>query len=123
MCTLDDLGRSDFDSLHLSASPKTYCVFDLLVHNSVDIMSRPLAERKRRLAELLAEPLPSVLLVASLYTDGEWLYEQALALQLEGIVRKRLNSPYYPGIRSPDWLKVKRPGAVPPERFRNSRTT
>jgi bifunctional non-homologous end joining protein LigD len=76
MCTLDDLGRSDFDSLHLSASPKTYCVFDLLVHSGVDIMSRPLAERKRRLTQVLAEPLPSVLLVGRLDTQGEWLYHR-----------------------------------------------
>jgi ATP-dependent DNA ligase len=64
MCVLDDLGRSDFDRLHLRESGKTYCAFDLLVHNGVDIMSEPLVERKRRLALLLAEPLPSVLLVA-----------------------------------------------------------
>ena len=63
-------------------------------------------------------PLASVLVVGTLDTEGEWLYEQALALQLEGIVGKRLDSLYYPAVRSSDWLKVKRPGAVPPERFR-----
>ena len=118
MCVLDDLGRSDFDRLHLRESGKTYCAFDLLVHNGVDIMSEPLVERKRRLALLLAEPLPSVLLVGTLDTEGEWLYQQALALRLEGIVGKRLDSLYFPGVRSPDWLKIKRPGAVPPERFK-----
>ena len=62
-----------------------------------------------------------MLLVGALDLEGEWLYRQALALQLEGIVAKRLDSQYFPGIRTPDWLKIKRPGAVPPERFRNSR--
>ena len=118
MCVLDDLGRSDFDLLHLSASPKTFCVFDLLVSNGADIMFQPLSHRNHRLAEVISQPLPSVLMVGTLDTEGEWLYQQALALQLEGIVGKRLDSLYYPGIRSPDWLKVKRPGAVPPERFR-----
>ena len=59
-----------------------------------------------------------MLLVGTLDTEGEWLYQQALALRLEGIVGKRLDSLYFPGVRSPDWLKIKRPGAVPPERFK-----
>jgi len=118
MCVLDDLGRSDFERLHLRASPKTLCVFDLLVFKGVYIMGEPLSNRKRRLAELIPTPLPSVLLVGTLDTEGEWLYQQALALRLEGIVGKRLDSLYFPGIRSSDWLKVKRPGAVPPERFK-----
>lgn len=50
--------------------------------------------------------------------DGDWLYRQALALQLEGIVAKRAGSHYADGRRSSDWVKVKRPGAVPAERFR-----
>jgi bifunctional non-homologous end joining protein LigD len=118
MCVLDDYGRSDFDRLHLSESGKTYCVFDLLVHDGVDIMSAPLSDRRRRLNALIPAPLPSVLVVGTLDTEGEWLYQQALALNLEGIVGKHLDSHYFPGIRSSDWLKVKRPGAVPPERFR-----
>ena len=121
MCVLDDLGRSDFDRLHLRASRKTYCVFDLLVCDGVDIMAEPLMERKRHLARVLREPLPSVLPLGTLDTEGEWLYQQAPLLTLEGIVAKRLDSKYFPGIRTPDWLKIKRPGAVPPERFRNSR--
>ena len=92
MCVLDDYGRSDFDRLHLRDTGKTYCVFDLLVHDGADIMSNPLAERKRRLAALIPSPLPSMLVVGTLDTEGEWLYEQALSLQLEGIVGKRLDS-------------------------------
>jgi bifunctional non-homologous end joining protein LigD len=70
---------------------------------------------------ILAEPLPSVLLVGTLDTEGKWLYQQALALRLEGIVGKLLDSRYFPGIRSRDWLKIKRPGVVPPERFRHGK--
>ena len=61
MCVLDDLGRSDFDKLTARSSLKTFCVFDLLVCDGVDIMSEPLAERKRKLAALFATPLPSAL--------------------------------------------------------------
>src|SRR3954447_12349608 len=83
VCVLDDLGRSDFDLLHLRDSPKTFCVFDLLVSNGLELMSQPLFYRKQRLAELIPRPLPSVLRVGMLDTEGEWLYQQALALNLE----------------------------------------
>lgn len=36
---------------------------------------------------------------------GTWLYEQMLQREGEGIVLKRLSSPYQPGIRSSDWMK------------------
>lgn len=48
--------------------------------------------------------------------DGEWLYNAVLGLKLEGVVAKRARSCYVAGI-SPDWLKIKRPGAVVPGRF------
>lgn len=50
--------------------------------------------------------------------DGRWLYSTALQLELEGVVGKRLGSTYQDGKRSSDWFKVKRPGAVPSERFK-----
>ena len=50
--------------------------------------------------------------------DGAWLYGTALRIELEGVVGKRHGSTYQDGKRSADWFKVKRPGAVPPERFK-----
>jgi bifunctional non-homologous end joining protein LigD len=66
------------------------------------------------LRELLAERRPSLLLVDEFPGQGAWLFEQECALSLEGIVSKRLDAPYESGVRSPAWVKVKRPGAVPP---------
>lgn len=49
----------------------------------------------------------------------EQLFGQAVQpLLLEGFVAKRRASTYRPGVRSPDWLKIKRKGAVPPGRFK-----
>jgi bifunctional non-homologous end joining protein LigD len=128
VCVLDDLGRSDFDRLRARASRKrwyegcdavTLCAFDLLFENGTNIMSLPLVERKARLDRLLAST-PSVLVVGDLPAD-EHLFEQAVQpLLLEGFVAKRRTSSYQPGVRSPDWLKIKRKGAVPPERFKRS---
>lgn len=126
VCVLDDLGRSDFDRLRARASRKrwydgcdsvTLCAFDLPFEGGMNIMSLPLVERKSRLAKLLAK-VPSVLVVGDLPAQED-LFEQAVEpLLLEGFVAKRRTSSYQPGVRSPDWLKVKRKGAVPPERFK-----
>ncbi len=39
-------------------------------------------------------------------------------MKLEGLVAKREDSLYLPGRRPSDWVKVKRRGAVPAERFK-----
>lgn len=127
VCVLDDYGRSDFDRLHArakrrgfpaGADPVVFCAFDLLVHQGLDVRALPLKTRKRRLAQLLRRQRPSVLLVDGIAERGTWLFIQALELKLEGIVSKRLDSEYESGVRSRAWVKVKRPGAVPAERFR-----
>jgi len=61
--------------------------------------------------------------VSHIEGEGKWLFEQVLALQMEGVVAKRLDSIYQPGVRSWDWLKIKRPGAVPPQRFQRGKVS
>ncbi|GLC97845.1 DNA ligase [Cupriavidus sp. TA19] len=126
VCVLDDIGRSDFDRLHerarrkgwyRGAEPVVYCVFDLLVNKGKDLRGQPLERRKAALLKLLGQAAPGLLFVDSV-EDGAWLYGHALALGLEGVVGKRAGSTYQAGERSSDWLKIKRPGAVPPERFK-----
>lgn len=128
VCVLDDLGRSDFNRLQDRArrrrwyegcDPVTYCAFDLLARDGKSLIALPVEERKRQLHEVLPSKLPGVLYVGDFdATEGARLFAHAKELKLEGLVAKRLGSPYQPGVRSPDWIKVKVPGAVPPERFR-----
>ena len=40
------------------------------------------------------------------------------SLKLEGLVAKRADSVYKPGVRTSDWVKIKRAGAIPAERFK-----
>ncbi len=56
-------------------------------------------------------------MVDSVPEHGAALYAAAKKLELEGLVAKRCDSPYLPGIRTECWRKLKRPGAIPPERF------
>ncbi|WP_291455588.1 hypothetical protein [Cupriavidus sp.] len=126
VCVLDEMGRSDFNRLHTRARRKrwyegadlvVYCVFDMLVDKGKDLRAAALEKRKASLARLMRAHSDRVLHVTSV-DDGRWLYQSALDLQLEGIVGKRVGSTYQDGARSSDWVKVKRPGAVPPERFK-----
>ncbi|GAB3644749.1 ATP-dependent DNA ligase [Ramlibacter alkalitolerans] len=128
---LDDLGRSDFERLHARArrrrwvagAPVTLCAFDLLVDNGENVMGLPLAERKERLARVLRNvPQTSVLLVLDLPAEARLFQEFVLGLELEGFMAKKRVSTYQQGTRSADWLKIKRPGAVPPQRFERRRT-
>ena len=129
VCVLDDIGKSDFERLHKRARRKgwyrgadavAYCVFDLLVGKGKDLRGQPIERRKAALQKLLAGLPPGMLYVTDV-DDGEWLYGHALALGLEGVVGKRAGSVYWSGARSREWVKIKRPGAVPPERFRRDR--
>nr|WP_183292001.1 hypothetical protein [Cupriavidus alkaliphilus] len=128
VCVLDDIGKSDFERLHKRARRKgwyrgadavAYCVFDLLVGKKKDLRGQPIERRKAALQKLLGGLPPGMLYVADV-DDGEWLYRHALALGLEGVVGKRAGSVYRSGERSRDWVKVKRPGAVPLDRFKRS---
>jgi bifunctional non-homologous end joining protein LigD len=128
VCVLDQMGRSDFDRLRARASrrcyypecdPVIYCMFDLLVDAGADITHMPLIERKKRLARLFRRrPKYTLLVVEAIPEAGEELYALAERMKLEGLIAKRADSLYVAGDRTRDWRKLKRPGAVPPERFK-----
>lgn len=118
-CVLDAQGVSDFNRLQTRArhrrwyagcDPVTLCAFDILVHRGEPVMGLPLLERKALLQELL-DGVPGVLFVKDLPADSGLFKAMELAgLKIEGVVAKRKASTYQPGVRSPDWLKIKRPG-------------
>jgi bifunctional non-homologous end joining protein LigD len=127
VCVLDELGRADFNRLqdrsrrrcwYAGCDPVAFLAFDLLTHRGRDIRAWPVERRKAALQRLLTPAPPAVLYVSHVGEGAGALYSHACALQLEGIVCKRLGSPYVGGERNGDRLTVKRAGAVPPERFR-----
>jgi len=87
-----------------------YAVFDCLYLDGRDLRESPLAERRRILDAL---QLPAGLLRTDTVTErGLALFAAAREHGLEGIVAKRAASLYRPGVRSPDWQKVKVRGTV-----------
>jgi bifunctional non-homologous end joining protein LigD len=91
-----------------SELPVTFVAFDLLHLDGQDLTALPLIERKRLLDDLH--------LVGPAWTTNGWhagedatLFQVCVELGHEGIVAKRLDAPYLPGIRSRTWLKRKTP--------------
>ncbi|MFI6762738.1 non-homologous end-joining DNA ligase [Micromonospora sp. NPDC050417] len=90
----------------LAASmPVTYLIFDVLRLADADLTGQPYRQRRVTLdglglagARWAAPPV---------FPDGPATYEAAGEHGLEGVVAKRLDSVYRPGVRSPDWVKVK----------------
>jgi bifunctional non-homologous end joining protein LigD len=90
----------------LAASlPVTYLIFDLLRLNGVDLLEVPYAERRLLLEELAFDAGRWV--VPPAFDDGPATMAASRENDLEGVVAKRLASLYRPGVRSPDWVKVK----------------
>src|SRR5690606_31149502 len=89
-----------------AAVPVTYMVFDLLTLAGEDHTDRGYAQRRAALEGAL-KPGPHWL-VPPRFTDGPATLAAAREHALEGVVAKRLRSRYQPGLRSADWVKVKR---------------
>ena len=96
--------RIDYLSKNMSAN---YIVFDILCSQGKTIMDRPLLERKRILKEVLQEG-ELVTVIDYLSEKGETYFQAAMKLGLEGIMAKKAKSIYQPGIRSPNWMKIKK---------------
>jgi len=86
--------------------PVAYIVFDILYIDGQNLTSRPLHERRRILEEAIV-PSEKVQISPTTEGAGKALFTAAAGQGLEGIMGKRLSSPYLPGARSADWLKMK----------------
>jgi bifunctional non-homologous end joining protein LigD len=88
------------------SEPVAYILFDLLWLDGHSLMDLRYDERRERLLELGLDgarwktPAHHV-------GDGQAMLDASRAQGLEGIIAKRLDSPYLPGRRSSGWVKVK----------------
>ncbi|MFP5363522.1 MAG: DNA ligase D [Thermoleophilia bacterium] len=87
-------------------TPVVYVVFDLLWLDGHPLMDLPYEERRARLRELDLQG-PHWQTPDHVVANGAAVLDASRASGLEGIVAKRLDSPYLPGRRSPCWLKIK----------------
>lgn len=83
-----------------------YYVFDILWLNGKSLYDVPLAERR----EILQNVLPqndTLLLSQNFEASGTEFFATAAKMGLEGIMAKKADSTYTPGLRSKEWLKIK----------------
>lgn len=117
---LDEHGRPSFELLqarmHLSSPdvvrlrmgdvPVRFMAFDLVELAGKSLIDLPYTERRKRL-DALGVDGGSWQTPAWRAGDGTALLEAAKAQRLEGVMAKRLTSPYCPGKRTSHWLKIK----------------
>jgi bifunctional non-homologous end joining protein LigD len=94
-------------ALKTARAPAAYVVFDILEKDGKALLELPLLDRKRVLGETVKE---SGMVVLADYVEekGETYYQAVLEKGLEGVMAKKKDSHYEPGVRSLNWLKIKK---------------
>ena len=110
VCNEDGLAVFELIRGYRNDAAAVLCAFDLLELDGKDLRRTPIEERKGTLAELLSYPHQGIAFNEHYVGDGAIIFKHACALGCEGIVSKRLGSPYRSG-RADCWLKVKNPAA------------
>ncbi|MFO7166916.1 MAG: ATP-dependent DNA ligase [Chloroflexota bacterium] len=120
------LGRKTVSAELLAQTPVIFAAYDLLYQDGEVLLERPLEERRARLERLLPGPAAgeqpagdgavpparpvsvSLLIRCDAIDQIDPLFEQARARGNEGLMVKDPRSPYRPGRRGREWLKVKK---------------
>jgi bifunctional non-homologous end joining protein LigD len=106
LVVLDDVGRPRFELIQRHERQAAFYVFDVLSIEGQDTIELPYEDRRRLLADLV-EPGDNWMVPAHRVGDGAALLAATVEQELEGVMAKRLGSPYQPGKRTPNWRKVK----------------
>ena len=117
---LDEKGRPSFEEIQqrmglnseseirrkMKVVPVTYMIFDLLWQDGHSLMTLPYVERRRLLAAL---KLAGDSWQTPPYEKGggQAMLDASAKAGLEGVMAKKLDSPYEPGKRNGAWVKVK----------------
>lgn len=116
---LDPAGRPDFGVLtgHTQwgapgprwrrARPAQMFAFDVLYHGDRSLLALPYVRRRALLDDLGLTGGP-ISAPPAFTGDGPSVWAAAGELGLEGVVAKRLDSAYHPGVRTRAWIKVPR---------------
>lgn len=109
------IGRLKPGAKLLAENPVVLVAYDLLEQDGTDLRTLPLCERRARLALLLASQDPDAtqrIRLSPTVDDGDWSAlarrrDEARERGVEGLMLKRLDSPYQVGRRRGDWWKWK----------------
>lgn len=91
--------------------PLRLFVFDVLYLNDENVTSKPYVERHKLLEKIIGSGDTILVSESKLVANPEELmslFNEAVQEGLEGIIAKRLDSPYQAGSRNFNWVKLKR---------------
>ncbi|RON85196.1 DNA ligase D [Pseudomonas fluorescens] len=112
MVVVNEHGVPDFQALQNafeagSSGNILYYLFDLPYLNGVDLREVPVEERRAALATVLGSHEQPLLRFSEAFDETpDALLNSACQMQMEGLIGKRLGSPYV-SRRSSDWIKLK----------------
>lgn len=106
------IGRKNITRKQLQEAPISFFAYDLLEYNGVDIRDTPLAARRLLLEQLVADVADPVLLLSPTIPFDDWEELAEIRMQsrdrfAEGLMLKKLDSPYLAGRKRGDWWKWK----------------
>jgi len=110
VCDASGLAVFELIRRHGTIASAVHCAFDLLELDGRDLRREPIEKRKELLAELLADSQVNLVFNEAFEEDGAAVFSAACELGCEGIVSKRIGSPYRSG-QSKHWVKTKNPNA------------
>jgi bifunctional non-homologous end joining protein LigD len=107
---LNEEGKADFQKLQNYGNNRNnelvYYAFDILNLNGKDLTGLPLTERKKILKKALKKS--AVVRYSDHVEDkGKDFFKLIIDADMEGMMAKKKDSLYTPGIRTKEWLKVK----------------
>jgi bifunctional non-homologous end joining protein LigD len=112
MVVADEQGVPDFQALQNAfdsghSGNIVYYLFDMPYLNGVDLREVPVEERRVALSTVLNPNKEPLLRFSDAFSEEpEALLNSACQMQMEGLIGKRLGSPYV-SRRSSDWIKLK----------------
>jgi bifunctional non-homologous end joining protein LigD len=88
--------------------PAAIALFDILVDGDVVIIKEPWSTRRKHLERLLRRRTNQRLRLSdSVPADGQEMLERVRRAGWEGVIAKRTDARYEPGVRTKAWLKLK----------------
>ena len=107
------IGRKTVPKKLLTEAPVVIRAYDIMENNGLDIRTLPFSERRERLDAVVADvPGDLPLKLSPLIGFGDWddlasIRKDARKSGAEGVMLKRLDSPYRDGRKKGDWWKWK----------------
>ncbi|MDP2871435.1 MAG: hypothetical protein Q8P31_02730, partial [Bacillota bacterium] len=98
-------GRPSFQATIRAGGAAVLMAFDLLHLGGEDLVHLPMEDRRAAMEKAFVFD-DELICAAPVLGRGRAYYSAAVGQGLEGVVAKRLGSPYRPGARTRDWLKI-----------------